>query len=85
MIIIYCGVESALAFVTGGMNIRTVDYLNGSTFVIKVSVKTATVDAKSLWNDRFALLTMSLNQPKTATIAYIAIASGMDRAKQPHG
>ena len=30
MIIICCGVESALAFVTGGMNYSTVDYLNGS-------------------------------------------------------
>ena len=35
MILIRCGVESALASATGGMNNRTVDYLNGSTFVIK--------------------------------------------------
>ena len=33
MIIICCGVESALALATGGMNIHTVDYLNGSSFV----------------------------------------------------
>ena len=77
MIIIYCGMESALAFATGGMNIRTVDYLNGSTFVMKILIKTATAETKSPWNDRSTVRAMSLNQPKTATIAYIAIAPRM--------
>ena len=34
MILIRCGLESALASATGGMNKCTVDYLNGSTFVM---------------------------------------------------
>ena len=44
MIIIYYGMESALAFATGGMNFRTVDYLNGSTFVTRALVETAMAD-----------------------------------------
>ena len=38
MIIICCGVESALAFVTGGMNYSTVDYLNGSYLCNKLEL-----------------------------------------------
>ena len=38
MIIIRCGVESAVAFVTGGMNYSTVDYLNGSYFCNKLEL-----------------------------------------------
>ena len=33
MILICCGMESALASVTGGMNISTTDFLNGFIFV----------------------------------------------------
>ena len=34
MIAVRCEMESALAFVTGGMNTCTANYLNGATFVM---------------------------------------------------
>ena len=88
MIIICCGVESALAYATGGMNNHTADYLNGSSFVSmpvvtrlsmtrRCNVETASHEYHHDKQAQSNMWTMSLNQPKTATIAYIAIAPKM--------
>ena len=88
MIIICCGVESALAYATGGMNNHTADYLNGSSFVSMTVITRLNVTrrrnqettSKEYYHNTKAqgnLGSMSLNQPKTATIAYIAIAPKM--------
>ena len=89
MIAVRCEMESALAFATGGMNNCTANYLNGATFVttscilsdigkITRSVQKAAIllgmVAQGLTSCSAPL---SLNQPKTATIAYIAIAPRM--------
>ena len=88
MIIICCGVESALAHATSGMNIHTADYLNGSTFVsaylpginnagFRDLPKTTSSRTWLVERSPTLIVAMSLNQPKTATIAYIAIAPKM--------
>ena len=86
---IRCDVESATAFAAGGMNMRTADFLNGLTFVIinwglpglatRMRILFETAGAQRLVSEHFMsyVLGMSLNQPKTATIAYIAIAPRM--------
>ena len=52
MILIRCGLESALASATGGMNNRTADYLNGFTFVIKGCWYKATESLRQLKKQR---------------------------------
>ena len=86
---IRCDVESATAFAAGGMNIRTADFLNGFTFVTIIwglpglattlRILFETARAQCLIPGQFMsyVLGLSLNQPKTATIAYIAIAPRM--------
>ena len=88
MIIICCVVESALAYATGGMNNHTADYLNGSSFVSTLAVSSSSVTMRNptettsrenhpTAHAQCVMWAMSLNQPKTATIAYIAIAPKM--------
>jgi hypothetical protein len=126
MILICCGVESALVYATGGMNFSTTDVLNGTIFtrphgrvlqfLLAITCQTCWCSLALLrnmhdthlmhsmrahvcehapqakmksWtrnttfdlNSRVCLVhrraNMSLNQPKTATIAYIAIAPMM--------
>ena len=89
MIAVRCEMESALAFVTGGMNNCTANYLNGITFVTthcifyeirkitKLIQKTAKLIELVGQGPLLRCAEMSLNQPKTATIAYIAIAPRM--------
>ena len=88
MIIICCVVESALAYATGGMNNHTADYLNGSSFVSTLTVSRSDVTmchpTETAWREihasghaQWMMWVVSLNQPKTATIAYIAIAPKM--------
>ena len=86
---IRCDVESATAFAAGGMNIRTADFLNGFTFVtinwglpglattLRIFFETARAQCLIPGQFMSSVLGMSLNQPKTATIAYIAIAPRM--------
>ena len=86
---IRCDVESATAFAAGGMNIHTADFLNGPTFVtinwglpglatsMRMLFETAWAQGLVLGSFMSKVLGMSLNQPKTATIAYIAIAPRM--------
>ena len=88
---IRCDVESATAFAAGGMNIRTADFLNGFTFVtidwglpgLATTLRILFETARAQWliPGQFMsyVLGLSLNQPKTATIAYIAIASMIER------
>ena len=89
MITVRCEMESALAFVTGGMNNCTANYLNGTTFVTTHCILYGIRNITKLVRKTSILLELvgpgpllrcaelSLNQPKTATIAYIAIAPRM--------
>ena len=89
MITVRCEMESALAFATGGMNTCTANYLNGATFVMTWCILCDIGNITRSVQKAAILLglmppgltscsaVLSLNQPKTATIAYIAIAPRM--------